>query len=755
MRRARWVAFAGAALLPVYLWVLEGTAADLLWDAFVGAILLLALRTVAVMPRHRAAWLWILAGQVTFFLGDMAYAVASRYVDDIDSEATVVDAVYLAGYPMMAVGLVLLLRVQGRMKDIGGLLDGLLVAAGSGVVFWVYLMAPTLDGSMSVAGRLVACAYPAGDLLLITIVAQVAVRQVRRGRPFELLMASMVALLAADLGYMYLSLHGGYSIGMLVDAGWWISYVLVVTAVLHPDAHRLAAPLTEVERPRLSARRLVMLSAVALVAPLLVVVESLMGHWSGSPALLGGTVVMFTLVVVRLALVARELDESRTQLLQQATHDPLTGLTNRVVFAERVAAAIDQHRSGGDAAVLFIDLDDFKAVNDGLGHAAGDRLLRVIAGRLARIVRPTDVVARFGGDEFAILVEGALPGDRAVDAVASRVIDAICEPIDLGTDMPVYANASVGIAFVDGHDDVDAVLRDADSAMYLAKRRGKGRHVVFEDGMRQQVIDRLRLRVDLDGALERGELVLCYQPVVSVVRGALEGFEALLRWNHPALGEVQPGQFLGIAEESNLLVPIGRWTLLQACADAQRWSSSTGGPEVSVNVSAVQFADPAFVDDVRHSLDRSGLAPHRLVLEVTEAAIASNPQVASRVLEEVARLGVRIALDDLGVGYTSLEQLVQLPVAMVKFDRRFVASCLAGDRSVLRGLIGFAHGLGLATVGEGVETFEQLEGLHDLGCRFAQGFLVGRPMPATDAARVVVEGVDLPCPWSGVVLPVG
>ncbi|HEX4981329.1 MAG TPA: EAL domain-containing protein [Ilumatobacteraceae bacterium] len=743
--RSTWVVVAGLGLLPIYLWVLNGLAADLFWDAFVGVILVIGLATVWRMPRHRGAWAWILGGQVLFLFGDLGFNYFS-YLSSSGATYSFADAFYLAGYPCIAVGLVLLLRVQGPLKDFGGLVDGLIVAVGAGVFLWVFLMAPTAaDTTLTVTDRLIGCAYPAGDLLLITIGAQVAVRQSHRGIPFWTMTASLMMMLLADVGYTFLSLHSTYTVGGLLDAGWWISYVLMVAAAVHPGAFKVAQRLPENEQPRMTVRRLVVLGAVTFASPVLLAVRAGLGQSLDLPALLGGTMVMFALVVFRLVLVTRELDVSRMRLFHDATHDALTGLASRTVFAERVDAARARRQpADAHAAVLSIDLDDFKSVNDSLGHAAGDRLLCVIAERLSALLRPGDTVARLGGDEFAILLESVPAG--AVSVVAQRAIDTISQPVDVGVDLPVFLSASVGIAFADLAADVGMVMRDADVAMYLAKHRGKGRYEVFETGMRQPVLERLELRAELVGALDRGELAVRYQPVIDVESNRVHGFEALLRWNHPTRGEVQPTRFIGIALEAKLLTPIARWLLEEACREAQSWDPSPNGPHISVNVSPVQLGDASFITDVRRALDRSRLAPSRLLLEITGCSSPDDRDDVVDVVDMLAvlrGLGVQIALDDFGARDSSLEQLRALQVDVVKFDRTFVTSSLAADSTVLIGLIEFAHALGLDTVGKGIETVDQFGQLRATGCRHVQGFLIAHPLLPADVPAFLHEWAGL------------
>jgi diguanylate cyclase (GGDEF)-like protein len=435
--------------------------------------------------------------------------------------------------------------------------------------------------------------------------------------------------------------------------------------------------------------------------------------------------VLFGLVVLRLVVMARELEDSRGQLLYEATHDALTGLANRTLFDEQVERTL---ASGVPVAVLCLDLDDFKLVNDSLGHPAGDVVLQVIGLRLLSLLRTGDAVARLGGDEFVMLVNGF--DVSAGTAAAQRAIASIRQPIGLPGGRTVRTNVSVGIAHSSNDSSVEALLRDADMAMYLAKRSGKGHHEVFQPGMRQEVMDRLDLRSELGEALARKEFMLHYQPIVEVTSGRPVGVEALLRWDHPRRGRVEPMQFIPVAEETELIIPIGRWVLMEACRRAVELDPRPGGLEIAVNVSAVQLRDAGLVDDVLRALDSSGLDPSRLILELTESAVVTDIDAAAVTLCELRTHGVRIALDDFGAGYASLRHLRAFPVDIVKLDRSFVVSSLENDSTVLSGLIAMAASLGMETVGEGIEEPGQLDMLRSLHCRYAQGYLIARPMPS-------------------------
>ncbi len=708
----------------LYFFAIEGTAAAVYWDVCVAAMLAFGFVIAWRLDRHRAAWLVILVGQTCFLVGDVCFALL-EHVFHNDSYPNVGDVFYVAGYPFIAIGLIMLLRSRATARDAGGVIDGFIVATSAGVLLWVYFVEPTaFDQTLPLFERLINVAYPAGDLLLIAIGAQLAVRQVRRQAPYWIVSVALLALLVADLGYLYQSLYGVYSEGDPVDFGWWISYALIVAVLLHPRVGEIAAA-PHRQTPRLSPRRIILLSLVTVAAPLTIAARSAAGVSLELPVLLGGTVVLFGLVVLRLVVMARELEASRSLLLHEATHDALTGLGNRTLFSDHVGKALS---SDVPVAVLCLDLDDFKLVNDSLGHPAGDVVLQVVGERLSSLLRPGDAVARLGGDEFAMLVSGS--DAAAGGAVAQRAIAAIRQPIALPGSRIVHSNVSVGVAHSNGESSVEALLRDADIAMYLAKQSGKGHHEVFQPGMRQDMIDRLEMRVDLAEALARNEFVLHYQPIVEVATGKPVGLEALLRWEHPRRGRVEPLQFIPLAEETELIIPIGRWVLMEACRRAVELDPRRDGLEIAVNVSAVQLRDAGLVDDVQQALASSGLDASRLILELTESSVVSDIEAAAITLCELRTHGVRIALDDFGAGYASLRHLRAFPVDIVKLDRSFVVSSLENDSSVLSGLIEMAANLGMETVGEGIEEQGQLDMLRALHCRYAQGFLIARPMPS-------------------------
>ena len=450
-------------------------------------------------------------------------------------------------------------------------------------------------------------------------------------------------------------------------------------------------------------------------------------------------------VVAHEDITPRKAAEER--LHHAATHDALTGLPNRVLFADRLESAAQRVRRHRTArfAVLFLDFDNFKIVNDSLGHQAGDRLLLAIAQRLKMIPRQSDSIARLGGDEFAVLAEEIRDAEDAV-RLACRIQEVFRTPFPIDGH-PVFATASIGIAIGDADQGPGTdLLRDADTAMYHAKAMGPGRHAVFDSGMHAHTVERLNLESDLHAALERNDLRVHYQPIVSLATGRIEGLEALARWEHPTRGPVSPSTFIPIAEETGAIFPLGRWVLREACRQMRAWQ--LGLPEdsplvMSVNLSARQFAQPDVVEQVDQTLRETGLDPGRLKLEVTQSVAMKDAEAAIAVLIRLKELGIRLSLDDFGTGYSSLSLLHRFPMDTLKIDRSVIHRIDDdGRNSEIVGTIGaMAQNLGMDVVAEGVETAVQRAVLHRLGCQYGQGYFFSRPIdgPATQALLAVRE----------------
>ena len=431
------------------------------------------------------------------------------------------------------------------------------------------------------------------------------------------------------------------------------------------------------------------------------------------------------------------------RLRHQAFHDSLTGLPNRALFMERVTRAVDASRqSGAPLAVLYIDLDNLKIVNDAAGHEAGDALLRAVGERLQTCVRPGDTAARLGGDEFALLLVDEQSAPQAAD-IAERLLAGLAEPTTIAG-RQVRPGVSIGVATSDSLGGATDLVRAADGAMYAAKRAGKGRVEVYRPSHHAAEMARQQLRADLQQALDGDQFVLYYQPIVDLVTGGITSFEALLRWEHPTRGLLPPAEFIPLAEESDLILSIGRWVLRQACRHASDWqrSGSYGaGVKVSINLSARQFRQHNLVAEVAEAVAVAGFDARLLTVELTETLLLQDSAVTMRRIEDLRRLGVTLALDDFGTGYSSLSYLRRFPIDILKMDKSFLDEVPGNrqDEALVRGIVDLGSTLDLQLVAEGVETAEQAAALADLGCPFGQGYYFARPLPFAGALQLVAH----------------
>lgn len=453
--------------------------------------------------------------------------------------------------------------------------------------------------------------------------------------------------------------------------------------------------------------------------------------------------------IAELERISRELEESREHFRHAAFHDVLTGLPNRAFLTDRLRATIDKtnKQSTQPFALLFLDLDRFKYINDSLGHASGDKLLIEISRRLKRSLRDMDMVARLGGDEFAILLDELFEEDEALQ-IAKRVQDELSKPFYL-MGHEVFTAASIGITFsTAGYEHPENVLRDADTAMYRAKEKGKARYEIFDSQMHADAMSRLQLENDLRRAIERNELQVYYQPIISLSTERISGFEALIRWEHPERGFVFPAEFIPLAEETGLINGIGEFILLEACRQIREWHSeqSPFKPFISVNLSGKQFAQPNLIERIKNTLLETGLEPQYLKLEITESVIMENASEAETFLKKLRKLGIKLSIDDFGTGYSSLSYLHRFPFNTLKVDRSFVSNMSEGDENteIVKTIITLANNLGLSVIAEGVETKEQLDKLRSLKCTYAQGYYFSRPLAAKGAFEMLSKNHALP-----------
>ena len=705
---------------------------NLMYDAVgltaVGAIVA---GVVINRPERPQPWLLLAAGQLMFVVGDVLWTALELMGEE--PFPSIADVAYLLGYPLLVVAFLMSIRFRVRGGDAAGLLDGAILASACALVGWVVLVRPVIDSVDDPLSLVVSAAYPLADLVVLGVAIGLLSTPGARTPSFVMLIASIVTLFVADTVYASQVTAGTYVDGGELDTLYLVSYVTMAMAALHRSMREVVAP-HPVAVAWLGRTRLTLLAFAMLTGPALVLVVDV--KWdSDVPLVAIGSALLSLLVLWRLISVVRALARDNAarvklegELSYRAAHDPLTGLPNRRRFIERLDGLMGR-AARRPLAVLFVDLDDFKTVNDSLGHPAGDAMLVAVADRLQHLLRADDLAARLGGDEFGIILDGS--DGHAAEHVADRLLAALDEPIEV-EGRAILPRASIGI--VDGSAPgatAAQLLSDADIAMYQAKRAGKGRARLYQPGARSIVQDRLELESDLRHALGRGELTLTYQPIVDLATGRPVAVEALLRWHHPVRGLLQPATFIPLAEEIGLIVEIGSWVLRESCRQVASWRQQVApGLALSVNVAAHQLAHPGFVTTVEKATGAAGLPLDALILEVTETALLEDASTALESLDRIRAAGARVAIDDFGTGYSSLSYLSRLPADVLKIDRAFVADIDHDDveRGVPAVVLRLGDSLGLETIAEGVETPSQLDALRRLGCRLAQGYLLAEPL---------------------------
>ena len=699
-------------------------------------------------PRHRGPWLLLALGLALTTAGDWAWVIL-ELVFALEPFPSVADAFYLTGIGVTGVALVWLVRGRIPDGDRAGVLDALIVSVGAGLVSWIFLMEPIVaDASATFAETAFALAYPMLDIVILAVLVRIALAPGRKVPALTMLLAALITLLAADFAYAGLALADGYWTGHPVDAGWLASSVLYAGAALHPSMREVAAPVENLE-VRLSAWRVVLLAIASLMAPAVLLIQWLAGVSIDVPIIAGASIVLFLLVIARLGGVVADLRANLSQrqaleaeLEQRAFHDPLTGLANRTLFADRLDHALAQRDE--QVAVLFLDLDDFKTINDTHGHQAGDELLIAVARSLSTSVRPEDTVARLGGDEFAVLVEREAT-EGVSRQLAERLIAGLRRPVHVaGRDRTV--GASIGISMGrSGRASGEQLMSEADIAMYVAKGDGKGGSSLFDPRTHASVVRSIGLRDDLDRAIREREFEMHYQPIVDLETGDLAGVEALARWRHRTRGLLLPADFIAMAEATGAIIALGKWIFEESCRQAVAWADGplSDGRFMSINLSTIQVTYPGFVEFVADAVAEAGLPPTRLMVEVTES---TNPDPDS-VVEALGRLhalGIRLAVDDFGTGFASMEQLARLPFAVIKIDQSLVniVDNDARAESVVTGITDLARRLGAVTIAEGLERPEQIGPLRAMGCQMAQGFHFAPALPAAKLEALVASSAD-------------
>jgi len=747
--------------------LLEAPARDLLYS-LVGAASVVAI-VVGVRlhrPAYRAPWFLFAAGQLSLVVGDALYTMYDLYLD-APPFPSVADVFYLGAYPLLAAGLWTLIRHRIPGRDVSSAIDAAIVATGIGILAWAYLVTPYADDpSLTILEKTVSVAYPLADVMLLAFVVRLFAGPGIRNAAFHLIGASVVLTLIADAWYAVAVLGDAYAAGDPIDAAWLLAYVCWAAAALHPSMKEVSqrSPQPEASLPR---RRLVLLAAVALIAPAILALQAASDQPIQAPLIAGGSAALFLLVVARISGLAREVQskvleldakgkglrealDSREaleeQLRHQAFHDPLTKLPNRWLFADRLDHEIAvQARERDGVGVMFIDLDDFKHVNDSLGHAAGDQLLVAVAERLRSCLRGRDTAARFGGDEFAVLVSG-VQDEATLEVLAARVVSIFDRPFNLG-ESEFFVRCSLGASFGGEGTNAGELVRSADVAMYVSKAERKHRWVVFNAAVHGSLVDRRGLRSALQQALERDEFIVFFQPIVRLRDRTAVGVEGLVRWRNPSRGVMTPDDFIPLAEEMGLIVDIDRKVMRAACQQVATWQRDLPGCSdlyVALNIADGDVQQARFVEQIEETLEETGLRPEDLVLEVTERTVLRDAKTTVEKLERLRALGVRIAIDDFGTGYSSLSYLDRFPIDILKIDKTFTQT-VAGDAeesALARAVIKLGATLRIDVVAEGVESAEQLEALLNAGSSTGQGFLFSPPVGASAFEELVRRGPE-------------
>ena len=674
-------------------------------------------------PAHPQPW-WLMAGCLFVATLGTAIATVASSAAGIGQAMTAVGD--LAG--ITAFGMLIRGSIPGG--DRAALLDAAILASGIGILVWSFGLAPVLVKTGNDAVLQEALFFAA--IVALSMVGRLWFLPGAHRPATRLMIAFVVASTVVTCLELLRDVLGPAAYGFGHTLTGAATLALVGAAALHPTMAR-PPTLGSADPGTVSRRRLAALTMALLINPITLAIQTGTGGTVDAVPYVIGGVLIGVLVIARLGDALRRLGESLRErgtlmelLQRQALYDHLTGLPNRTLFDDRLAAALAGRSPDRLLAVLLMDIDDFKGVNDTYGHETGDALLIAVGSRLQESVREGDTPARLGGDEFVVVLPDCADPTIPV-AVAERVMRAMSEPFELGGHM-LHMGVSLGVAIATAADrTTDDVVRNADVAMYLAKTAGKGRIEVFEPSMQADASIRLQLRTDLAAAIQAGDLRLHFQPVVDLRTDRTVGFEALVRWLRDGR-LIAPGEFIPMAESTGLIGPLTDWVMDEACQTAAGWGGANTRPWVSINLSSSQLIRADLASRLHRTLDRTGLAPSRLILEITESSLL-DIELARPAIGRLHALGLQVAIDDFGVGYSGLSYLAHLPIDIVKIDRSFVAALrqTGPDAAIASAIIALAQRLSLITIGEGIETLAQRDRLTSLGCDLGQGFYLGRP----------------------------
>jgi diguanylate cyclase (GGDEF)-like protein len=615
-------------------------------------------------------------------------------------------------------------------------IDGLLIAIGATLIFTIFFAEPaaTITGRPSTVSAL-AGVYPLLDGILVWLVLNLAFSTSRRGPAFYLFVSCFMLMLLGDVAYAVIGTSGRLTGSPLLDLPFLIGFSLIGASALHPSMVDIGSPAGFPAQPW-SLRRLLLI-APALAVPFALDFALPQPSYLDQVLLAAGELLVVALLIIRAVAAVQGYAAAQHQYEHQATHDPLTGLANRSLWFEQVRRMLADATPDRSVWVYFLDLDGFKLVNDSRGHMAGDQVIAEVAQRLRQCIPPAAAIARIGGDEFVVAY-------RASYGEAVRAAESMLAALRQTLRMPsanVVISASMGVARSAGHTTAEDLLRDADTAMYQAKAAGRDTWVIFDPIMHDKVRERIETDLELREALATHQFVLSYQPIVRLDSGQLVGAEALIRWNHPARGVVAPNTFIPVAEESGLIVDIGRWVIAEATHRLASWREKGLVNEeftMSINVSPRQLRDPHLAEDLSSALARFRLPGSSLAVELTESVMIDDAIGAERVMNDLRRLGLNLVVDDFGTGFSALGYLRTYPVTGVKIDRSFVAGLGtdAEDHAIVHAVVAMSAALRLRVVAEGVQTIDQRDVLQSLGVLYGQGWLWGEPVDAQTFTRL-------------------
>jgi diguanylate cyclase (GGDEF)-like protein len=738
-RRAVWSWVILGAGVPVAVFV-AAAEATIATAAYVAGVLVAVIAAAVgirgnLPPGHRRPWLLVQATLCVSLVGECTRLLL-RVVEPLAHTALAVlpAVVMIPSYLLLGAGVLDLLRRSRAADDDPARVDTVLIFVGSALLVWSLWIEPWIAGPDPRWQNLLAALMPLIGALLFAFAMPMLLLG-RTGAPaLWFFVTAGVALLAAN---MMLATRGWFAPGPdsmplhVVGGAMLLAYIGIAACVLHPTVIVLGQPVQGRSR-LLNKGRTAMITASLCVPTVLGVAAPPKGQ---TFSLVRATLSL-ALIGVVIARVVRA-NNSRARAEQEARwraqHDPLTRLPNREKLAGTVTRWTARADAGSRVSVILLDLDRFKLINDHWGHETGDELLRAVSARITAATRAEDLVCRVGGDEFAVALT-APAGEPVAEQLAERLLAVLAEPLPLSVGS-VDITASIGIAHADTGSTAVELLRDADTAMYRAKDSGRNAYSVFDPRLREEFQRRFTLERAFRGALDQGQLSVHYQPLVHLGTERVSGFEALMRWTHPELGSVSPAEFIPVAEDTDMIVTAGAWLLEEAAAQAQAWRAAHPGRgplHVSVNLAVRQLREPGLAECVRQILERTGLPPEGLWLEVTESGFMEDPDTCLKTLHELQSLGITLCIDDFGTGYSSLSYLQRLPVAIVKIDRAFVAGVGDGgpNESIVRAVLAMSHALGHRVVAEGVETATQRDWLRANGCDFGQGWHYGKPLPA-------------------------